>query len=145
MMKVALNIIKENPMTGVGLNNYSNVMNRYDRTRENISYKFPFPVHNAFLIIACESGLLAMVCFIFILFGAALSSLRFFLMEDRLLSLIGIGFFSSIVTWSSHAQIKMDFAGINISLWFTLGIIMAIREMLKKDRSIFSVQRKETG
>lgn len=130
MMKVAFNVIKENPLIGVGLNNYTTVMNKYDRTRDNVSYRFPFPVHNAFLIIASESGLLALFCFLFIFFTCSRKAMLFFKGKDRFLSLLGIGWFSGILTWIIHAQFKMDFAGINIALWFSLGMVVAIHRML---------------
>jgi len=138
MMKVALNVIKEKPFTGVGLNNYSTVMNRYDNTRENISYTFPFPVHNAFLIIASESGLLALFCFLIILSVTFIKALKFFQKGgDRFLSFVGIGWICGILTWVIHAQFKMDFAGIRPGLWFAIAMVIAIHQIL------FADQRKQ--
>jgi hypothetical protein len=131
MMEVAFNIIKNNPYIGVGLNNYATVMNRYDRTRESISYRFPYPVHNALLIIASESGLPALLSFLLILFGGYKMALLFFKGKDIFLSLMGIGWFCGILTWIVHIQFKMDFAGINIVLWFSLGIIAALHQLLQ--------------
>ena len=130
MMEVAFNAIKENPFTGVGLNNYTTVMNRYDRTRENISYKFPFPVHNSFLIIAAESGLLALFCFLMVLLATFKKAFEFFDGKNRFLCFLGIGWFCGILTWIVHAQFKMDFVGLNIAFWFSLGMITALHRML---------------
>ncbi len=131
MMQVASNIIKDRPLTGVGLNNYTTVMNKYDRTRYVISYRFPFPVHNAFLMIAAESGLLALSCFLLVLAGALRKSVVFFKGGNPFLSLLGIGTISGLITWMVHAQFKMGFAGISLSLWFSLAMIAAIHRMLK--------------
>ena len=130
MIQVALNVIEANPITGVGLNNYATVMNKYDRTHSSITYNFPYPVHNAFLLIAGESGLLALLSFLLILLGAARKTYSFFLLEDRFLCLLGIGFFGSILAWAVHAQFKMDFAGVNIALWFSIGMVVALHGML---------------
>lgn len=136
MIKVALNMIEENPVTGVGLNNYATVMNKYDRTRQSISYNFQYPVHNAFLLIAGESGLLALISFLLILYGAAHKGFRFFLLEDRFLCILGIGFTSSILTWIVHAQFKMDFAGADIPLWLSLGMVAALHRMITAKENI---------
>lgn len=130
MMEVAFNVIKGNPFTGVGLNNYTTVMNRYDRTRENISYNFPFPVHNAFLIIAGESGLLALFCFLMVLLATFKKALEFFDGKNRFLCFLGIGWFCGILTWIVHAQFKMDFVGLNIAFWFSMGMVVALHRML---------------
>ncbi len=131
MMQVAFNIIQENPFLGVGLNNYATVMNSYDRTRETISYILPYPVHNAFLMIAAESGILALMAFLFILFGCFKLGMLFFEGKDQFFSLLGIGWLCGILTWIVHAQFRMDFAGINVFLWFSMGMITALHQLLR--------------
>ncbi len=133
MMEVALNIIQKNPFFGVGLNNYATVMNRYDRTRENISYTLPYPVHNAFLMIAAESGILALIAFLFILLGGFKLAMLFFEGKDQFFSLLGIGWICGILTWIVHAQFRMDFAGINVFLWFSLGMVAALHQLLREE------------
>jgi O-antigen ligase len=134
LMDVAFNIIRSNPLKGVGLNNYATVMNRYDRTREDISYRFLFPVHNAFLLIASESGLLALLCFLLILAGVLKKGILFFKPTDQFLSIIGIGSFCGIITWIIHAQFRMDFAGMNGMLWFSMGLLVAINQLVLSRR-----------
>ena len=126
MMKIAFNVIRQNPLKGVGLNNYTTVMNRYDRTRESKSYTFPYPVHNAFLLIAAESGLLALLCFVIALLGVFVKAANFFQVRDRFLYFLGIGFCGGLLTWIFHAQFRMDFAPIRTTLWFSMAMIVAI-------------------
>lgn len=127
-MKVAFNIIAHHPFTGIGLNNYATVMNRYDRTRENKTYQFPYPVHNAFLLIAAESGLPALFCFILIFVGIFKKAALFFKSDDHFLSILGIGSFCGVITWLIHAQFRMDYA--NVFLWFSMGICVAIHQLI---------------
>ncbi len=133
MMQVAFNIIKQHPITGVGLNNYATVMNRYDRTRESMTLRFPHPVHNAFLIIGAESGLIALLCFVLVLFSVLSKSARFFQLKDRFLSLSGIGYTCGLIAYIIHAQFRMDFAGRNHFLWFACAMIVAINQLLVRD------------
>ena len=132
-MKIALNIIAHNPFTGIGLNNYTTVMNRYDRTRENKSYQFPYPVHNAFLLIAAESGLPALFCFVLIFVGILKKSALFFKSDDQFLSILGIGSFCGIITWLIHAQFRMAHA--NLFLWFLIGLLVAINQLVLSQKS----------
>jgi len=127
-MKVAFNIIAHHPFTGIGLNNYSTVMNRYDRTREMKTYQFPYPVHNAFLLIAAESGLPALFCFIFVFIGIFRKAVLFFKSNEQVLSILGIGSFCGIITWLIHAQFRMDYA--NTFLWFSMGLFLGIYQLL---------------
>ncbi len=133
MMKVAVNMIESNPIRGVGLNNYTTEMNKYDRSRENVSYRFPYPVHNAYLIIGAESGLAALAVFLLVLYRAFKMALICFQGKDNLYSPIGIGVFAGVCSWGVHAMIKMDFAGINPALWFAFGMIAALHALIVED------------
>lgn len=132
LFEVAFNIIKNNPLIGVGLNNYTVVMNQYDRTVWAISYKFSYPVHNAFLIIAAESGIPALACFLWMLINSFWKGLSFFSGHDRFLSFLGIGWVCGILTWVVHSMIKMSYIGLNIPLWLSIGVIIAIYRMLQE-------------
>jgi O-antigen ligase len=136
MMMVAVNIIKDKPVTGVGLNNYTVEMHQYDFSRRNISYTFPFPVHNAYLIIAAESGIFALLSFIWVLLAASKKSLLFLKSGDKLPALIGLGFSGGIVSWCVHVLVKIDYIGLNNNLWFTLGIIVALHCILSEDMTV---------
>jgi len=60
MMQVALNVIRSNPILGVGLSNYVAVMHWYDNTLERISLQMGNPVHNMYLLTAAELGIVGM-------------------------------------------------------------------------------------
>lgn len=65
MYKVAFNVIKAHPITGVGLNNYTLVHQDYDYTHKQISFLLPdSPVHNLFLLYAAEIGIVGLLFFL---------------------------------------------------------------------------------
>lgn len=77
MMQIAFEIIKANPIFGVGLNNYTVVMPSYDST--GITYTYFQPVHNVFLQLVAEigiGGLLVFIIFIIMLYRTAIITLR---------------------------------------------------------------------
>jgi O-antigen ligase len=64
MWAVARTIIAEHPMLGIGLFNYTAVHQKYDHTPEQISIILPLPVHNLYLLIMAETGILGITSFI---------------------------------------------------------------------------------
>jgi O-antigen ligase len=68
MYAVALNVIKNNALLGVGMNNYTLAHRLYDETPERVSLQFPdSPVHNLYLLYAAELGLFGVVGFLWFL------------------------------------------------------------------------------
>jgi O-antigen ligase len=133
MAKVALNVIAENPIKGVGLNNYSRVMQRYDRTREWQTYGFPHPVHNSYLLIAAESGIPVLIAFLWLItavFAKGWSALK---CTNVPLSLLQVGWMGGIMTWLISAMFDRDFPGANVMIWFTIAMIVATSRMLSSE------------
>ena len=62
-----MEIIKENRFRGVGWGGFVTAMDDY--TGEGLLPYLHQPVHNIYLLIAAESGVLALVVFLFFLFG----------------------------------------------------------------------------
>ena len=61
MMLIALEMIKANPLLGVGINNYVTVMISYDYT--GLASVFFHPVHNVYLQLAAEIGIIGLLTF----------------------------------------------------------------------------------
>lgn len=64
MIDVALAMIADNPVLGVGLSSYESVMRNYDETPELVTEHFDWPVHNVYLHIAAETGLPGLLLFL---------------------------------------------------------------------------------
>lgn len=64
MMRVAGNVIAENPYLGVGYKNYIAIMEEYDTTPTQITAFFPYPVHNMYLHVGAELGVIGLACLI---------------------------------------------------------------------------------
>ncbi|MBN2104213.1 O-antigen ligase family protein [bacterium] len=65
LMKVAYNMIKENPFIGHGINNYALVHHQFDDTPEQVTMHFPYPVHNIYLQLTAEVGLPGLLFLLF--------------------------------------------------------------------------------
>jgi len=76
MWQVADNIIKANPILGIGWTNYVAVHHKYDNTEVQISYTLPLPVHNLYRYYAAEIGVPGLIFFLSILFLTMWEALR---------------------------------------------------------------------
>jgi O-antigen ligase len=129
MAMVAWNIIKENPLSGVGLNNYTRAMNKYDRTRNNQSYGFPHPVHNSYLLIAAESGIPALAMFIWLIVSTIKNAASAIKRASPSLGILQVGWIVGLFTWLIAGLFDRDFAGVTTMLWFTIGSSIATNNL----------------
>jgi O-antigen ligase len=131
MARVALNIIKKYPLTGIGLNNYTHVMQQFDRTREWQTYKFQHPVHNSYLLIAAESGIPALAAFLWLVGALFVKTRSAFKRIDMPLAIFQIGCLSGVLTWLISGMFDRDLAGLYEMLWFTMALAIAANRMLE--------------
>ena len=98
LTEVALNIIGHHPWLGIGLGNYTMAAPDYDTTPEGISYEFPRPVHNEFLLIAAEQGLPALGLFLVILLYIVIQLFRLSQSRtDPILPYLAIGLLGTLL------------------------------------------------
>jgi putative inorganic carbon (hco3(-)) transporter len=130
MATVAINAIAANPFLGVGLGNYVPAAPQYDMTREAISYTFPWPVHNEFLLIAAELGLPALGAFLYILI---VLSWRLYKTGQRkaddIIPFVAIGLLCGLIAWCIHHQVEFLHVVLSVQFWAFLGLGQALYTM----------------
>jgi len=108
MAQGALAIIKDNPLSGVGLNNYSLFMPMYDWATY-LEHKGPMVVHNVFLLIAAETGIIGLVAFIWFLTSVLKKAWR---NANRASSdivwIVCVGTFAAFVSMSIHGLVDFS-------------------------------------
>jgi O-antigen ligase len=128
LMQVALSIIKAHPVLGIGINNYTEVMHNYDTTNVSIS-SFAYQVHNIYLQIAAEMGIIALVIFIWIVCVFYREGLRYIQSNGDVLKSVVIGMLAGCTTFLLQGFIDCATPG-NILykiLWFYIGLTIAIK------------------
>ena len=78
--QVAVEMIRENPLIGIGLNNFISRLPDYWQTSEAV--RFLQPVHNLFLLVAAETGLIGLLIFLWFL---VLTFKKLLMTDNRLL------------------------------------------------------------
>ncbi|GAX59183.1 O-antigen polymerase [Candidatus Scalindua japonica] len=130
---ISLNMIQQNPFAGVGLNNYSIVMGDRNYSPEGISNTqkgyfggefFGTVVHNKYLLVASETGIVGLIFFIWTHFIIFLYAFKLLKSRDKLYWGIGAGMIAAL----TGASIQMLFSIYNADLlitvyWVLVGLI----------------------
>ncbi len=125
-MQVAFNIIRHKPFFGVGLNNYTEVGRQYDHTPEQIVPLWNSPVHNLFLFVAGEIGLIGLGAFLLFLLAIVRTLLPAIRSPDPAVASIGLGLLLGLLAFLSHSQVDYCNWSLFGTLWFLLGLAVSV-------------------
>jgi O-antigen ligase len=103
LMKNSFEMIKHNPLVGVGLNNFPEAFFTYEVT--GIDFEMLFPVHNTWLLIAAEQGILGLAAFLFFLLYVYYDARRAMKEQSSLHAAVGVGFSAGLVAWFTHNMV----------------------------------------
>jgi O-antigen ligase len=123
---VTENLIRENPVLGVGVNNFINVAPHYDETGSHITKMFQEPVHNIYLLTWAETGLVGLAIFAFFIF-AIFRTGWFWRTAQGPMALWGQGFFFGFLAYFVHAFVDMNRVGSFSLLFFSMGLVSVIK------------------
>jgi O-antigen ligase len=126
LIGIALTMIQHHPLFGVGLNNFTHASRQYDFTREQVVSSWNSPVHNLFLFIAGEIGLVGLICFVVFLGSALTALIPAMRAPDPFILSVGEGLFFGLVAFLIHAQVDYSIWTQNRPLWFLLGLAMCV-------------------
>jgi putative inorganic carbon (hco3(-)) transporter len=132
LMRLALKIIEANPVLGVGLNNFTVIMNQYATPEFNGEWLFV--VHNKYLLVWAETGTCGLMAFIWFLIVIIRRGWQGWMFKDRLLSSLALGFTAAIVGHLSHMFVDV-FHNRPIAqlLWLSAGLFTAMRNLDSDD------------
>ena len=144
LAQIALNIIKDNPLFGVGLSGYESVHRRYDDTPEKILDDFDWPVHNIFLHVTAEAGLPAI--FLFLLLTAIICHQAWPVLRspDPFQRAIMVGLLVGLFAFIFTGMKELGSLGSSLYriYFFFLGLMMAVRRCMDKESDL---RRAESG
>ncbi len=133
----AIAIIQNYPLLGVGLNNYALLMPKYDPVSLANSGR-PMFVHNMFLLIAAETGLVGFAAFVWLLASLFVQARRLASRAPNdTLWVAGVGVFSAYTALTLHGMV--DYAMLsNMPLfrlfWLFAGVVAGLSTNAGHDR-----------
>jgi O-antigen ligase len=126
LMRVALNMIRDHFFFGVGLNNYNEVAPNYDNTPQRITSSWNVPVHNLFLYIAAQTGLVGLLFYLLFLLAILRSLWPARRASDPLVAWGGLGIAVGMAAFLAHGQVEFDSLTRHSLFWFVSGVAVSL-------------------
>lgn len=131
MMKLAMRIIADNPFGGVGVNNYSIVMQQYITT--SLRGMWLYAVHNKYLMVWAELGTFGILAFIGFLSSGIRRAWRASKLENTLFAVPALGIMTSIIGHMVHMLVDtFNSRPIVQMLWISVALVTAML-IIEKD------------
>lgn len=129
--QVALNMIAAQPLLGVGINTFVDVMRQYDTT--GVTYYFPQPVHNVYLLVAAETGLVGLGLFLLLMLMTFREGVQAAKTDDRFLSACAIAILSGLVVLAVNnlADVHLRTDVLYALFWLLIGLAAAVKRMTR--------------
>ena len=128
LMKIAFRIISDNPLLGVGINNYAIAMRPY-LILESANV-WLFTVHNKYLLTFAEIGTGGVIAYIWFLLATIRRGWQCWAFGDRLLSPLALGFAAAIAGQMIHMNVDIFNARPQVQLlWLVAGLITAMHHL----------------
>jgi len=130
---LALRMIEDHPVLGIGPNNFTVAMPQY--LTSEFRREFLYTVHNTYLLIWTETGIAGLLAYLAFLIGTLRTGWRCWKLRDSLLSPLALAFAAGIAGHMLHQGVDI-FADRPIQqlLWLAAGLLVAMQGMCKEDR-----------
>lgn len=134
LMTLALRMIRDHPLFGVGVNNF--VFHLSDYVTAEFATLWVTTVHNKYLLVWAESGLLGLLTFLWFLLATLYTGWRVWQQRDRRLSPLALALTLALVGWMLHMTVELFNSRIQLMmLWFTAAILTAMQQLLAEPGS----------
>ncbi len=129
--EMAYNMMKENPGLGVGINNYAIVMEQYDYSEEGIESHTEHAVHNIYLHLGVEMGLLGLSVFLWCMMVVFVSGIGWIGGNSSFGAYAVIGLMGGILAFLVHGLADVAYYGgkLYLIVWFFAGMIYGIKNV----------------
>lgn len=127
LMRLAQRIISDSPILGVGANNYAAVMDDYISHPE-FTGAWLHTVHNKFLLVWAENGIVGLIGFVGFLIATAISGWRVWRVQDALLSPLGLAISAAILGQMLHMNLDLFHTRPEVQLlWVVCALVASIK------------------
>jgi putative inorganic carbon (hco3(-)) transporter len=134
LMKVAFQMIQEQPLLGVGPNNYGSELENYRGFYGDSDTFWLFTVHNKYLLLWAEDGIGGLLAFLFFVAFIIRRGWQCWQFKDPVLSPIALGFVAALAGQLVHMMVESYNNRPQVqSLWLVAGVMAAMSLMERKD------------
>ena len=131
----AIQVVRARPLFGCGINTFTRNYSKYDQTKSQLVSGYP--VHNGFLQIAAESGLVALTFFLVIIVMAIKSGWKAFSISEGNKKLWAAGLLTGLVALLCQGFADTTFHNpqSGLLLWLFIGMLISIDQWNIDDSS----------
>ena len=106
MMHIAFNLIRDNPIGGVGINNYAEVMRQYNDSILGLQFEtISRPVHNMYLLVLGETGAIGLIAMLFLLAVLIKTLLNTLKSKNSIIAIINMSLLAGIGAMCLHGLV----------------------------------------
>lgn len=136
LITVAFNMISDNPILGIGMNNFSVELLNYARLDK--AFLWRHVVHNKFLLVWAETGTIGFVAFCLFLLNSLIRGWKTWTLQNKYFSPLALGFVAAILGHMLHMNVDI-FQGRSLvqMLWLTSGLVVVLHRLAKENKSEF--------
>lgn len=144
MNRVALAMIEDNPVLGVGANNYAVAMPSY--AAAGLPGGFFYTVHNKFLLVAAETGAGGLLLFVAFLLAILREGWKAWRLRDPVLSPIALGCVAGIagLMWQMNVEPARTDPYSHV-IWLYGGLVLAMRRIAAERGAPIARPRRMPG
>jgi len=125
LMKLAVKIIVDHPIWGVGANNFAILIDEY--ARKGFHNAWLYTVHNKYLLVFAETGIGGLIAFLWFLTATLRRGWIGYRINDSFLSPVALGLFAAVLGSMIHMNVELFNARPMVQmLWLIAGLITAI-------------------
>ena len=137
LMNLAFRMMADNPILGVGENNFSASMSDY--LTPEFRKGFLYTVHNKYLLIWTEIGPGGLLAYLAFFIGILRMGLACWKQGDPFLSTLALGMTVAVAANMVHQSVEiLQDRGVTQLLWLIAGLIVALREILRRQTPSFN-------
>jgi putative inorganic carbon (hco3(-)) transporter len=144
LMETAFRIIADNPVLGVGANNYTAALPDYASRHQS---DFLFAVHNQYLLVWAETGLVGLAALLWFLIATIRRGLEAWKLNDPLLSPLALGFTAALVGQMVHMQVDLFNVRAQLQLLVTVAALIGSMSRMETPGSLmpYRLLRTQAG
>jgi O-antigen ligase len=116
---LAMSMIADHPVLGVGANNFAVAMQPY--LAKGFTGGFVYTVHNKYLLVCAETGAVGLIAFLWFLLSIVRSARRISTMRDALLSPLALGCMAALVGLIVQLNFEPARTGPEVDLIWVIG------------------------
>jgi O-antigen ligase len=142
-IKIALNMIKEHPFLGIGLNNFSLAMPQEEYAPEGISELqqtyiggefYGIAVHNKFLLIASQTGIPCLGFFLLVIYLAYRYAGKLLKSQQLFFCTLGLGMVATLTGAVTNMLFDIYNSDLLITVfWVLIGLIFAAHRVMQEE------------